>query len=101
MDEAKTGKKSLKKRLIIIGIIVVFLILLIPFPFRYKDGGSVEYKAILYSYKRYNAIMSPTYRDGMAYETTLRGSTLSILGISVYDGTFTDVAEEGRPIKQS
>ena len=99
MDEAKTGKISLKKKLTIIGIFVA-LILLFPIPSRYKDGGSVEYKAILYSYKRYNAIMSPTYRDGMAYETTLRGSTFSILGISVYDGTFTDIAEEGRPIKQ-
>lgn len=100
MDEAKTGKKSRKKRLIIIGIIIVFVILLIPYPFRYKDGGSVEYKAILYSYMRYNAYMTPTYRDGMAYETMMRGSTFSILGITVYDGTFTDVSEDGRPINQ-
>ena len=38
-----------KKRIITIIIILITLILSMPIPIQLKDGGSVEYKAILYT----------------------------------------------------
>ena len=34
-------------------IIVIFIIVLIPIPVRLKDGGSVEYNAILINIQKY------------------------------------------------
>lgn len=56
---------------------VILLLLLIPFPIRLKDGGSIEYKAILYKYTkihRLNEKSSTGYEDGWE---------LKILGIKV------------------
>ena len=57
-----------KKKIIIIVAIVFFSIMLIPFSIiRYKDGGSVEYKAFLYKYTKIHQLneMSLTgYEDG-------------------------------------
>ena len=36
-----------KKKIIII-LIVVFVLMLIPFPIHLKDGGSIEYKALVF-----------------------------------------------------
>ena len=67
-----------KKKIIIIGIIVLFIIMLFPFSIiRYKDGGSVEYKSILYKYTkihRLNEMSFTGYEDGWELE---------ILGIRV------------------
>ena len=66
-----------KKKIIIIVAIVVFVLMLIPFPMRLKDGGSVEYRAILYKYTkihRLNEQSSTGYEDGWE---------LKILGIYV------------------
>lgn len=67
-----------KKKIIIIVAITVFIIMLIPFSIiRYKDGGSVEYKAVLYKYTKIHQLneMSLTgYEDGWE---------LKILGIRV------------------
>lgn len=38
-----------KRRIILIFVILVFAILLFPIKYSYKDGGTVEYKAVLYS----------------------------------------------------
>jgi hypothetical protein len=56
-----------KKKTIIIVAIVIFIIMLIPVPLRLKDGGSVEYKAILYKYTKIHRLneQSPTgYENG-------------------------------------
>lgn len=46
----KQNKKK-RKRLF---ILLLLLVLLFPITYRYKDGGTVSYKAILYSYTKYN-----------------------------------------------
>ncbi|MEF3317698.1 hypothetical protein [Peptoniphilus grossensis] len=33
---------------------LLLLVLLCPITYRYKDGGTVSYKAILYSYTKYH-----------------------------------------------
>lgn len=66
-----------KKKIIIIVAILIFVLMLIPIPNRLKDGGSVEYNAILYQYTkihRLNEKSSTGYEDGWK---------LKILGIQV------------------
>lgn len=71
-----------KKRKTIICIIVVILIILL-FPIRMvlKDGGSVEYKAILYTITKYHKLSFETesgYTDGIG---------IKILGMEIYNNT--------------
>lgn len=49
-------KTKTSKRLIIIATIVLFIVLLFPIPKYYKDGGTVEYSAILYSVEKAHSI---------------------------------------------
>ncbi len=49
----KNNKK--RKRLIILCLIL--LILCIPIKYNYKDGGTVSYRAILYSYTKYHKLI--------------------------------------------
>lgn len=50
MKKRKRDKKKRKK----IFIILLILVLFFPITYRYKDGGTVSYKAILYSYTIYH-----------------------------------------------
>ena len=66
---------------IIIAAIVLGIILLFPSRLCYDDGGSVEYRAILYSYTDVKRFVSEA--DGeMGY---LEGTVIKILGIEVYN----------------
>lgn len=38
----------MKKKVMILVIIVILLILLVPLPMHLRDGGIIEYKALLY-----------------------------------------------------
>lgn len=60
-------------------MIVILVVLLIPVPFHYKDGGTVEYRALLYSVIDYHSMKI----DG-GYDT---GIQVNILGMSVYENT--------------
>ena len=66
-----------KKKIIIIAIIIAFIIMLIPIPNRLKDGGSTEYKAILYKYTKIHRLSE---KSSTGYED---GWDLRILGIQV------------------
>lgn len=68
----------MKKKILIIVIIVLALILLVPIPLRLKDGGSIEYKALLYTITKYHKLDSNSetgYKDGIGIE---------ILGMKLY-----------------
>ncbi len=70
----------MKRKIAIAAIIVVVLaILLVPAPIHYKDGGSVEYRAITYSVTKYHRI-SPYGRVAF-----LEGWKIEILGITLRD----------------
>lgn len=64
---------------IIIGIaIIISLILLVPLPLYIKDGGSVEFKAVLYSVTKYHTLDERSesgYNDGWG---------VKILGMEVF-----------------
>lgn len=57
------------------------MICLIPIPYRYKDGGTVKYKAVLYQVMDYHAL-DDRYESGY-YE----GVVVKILGFEVYNNT--------------
>lgn len=56
--------KSKRKWLLPVVVIFVVAVLCIPIKYRYKDGGTVAYKAILYSYTEYHQLQN----DGSYYE---------------------------------
>ena len=77
-----------KKKLIIIILVIIFALMLIPIPNRLKDGGSVEYNAIIYQYTkihRLNEKSSTGYEDGCI---------LKILGIKVLEKINTHALNE-------
>ena len=73
----------MKKIIIIIVIIIITLIMLIPIPNRLKDGGSVEYRALIYKVTklyRFNEASTATHEEGWIIE---------ILGFEIYNSSHT------------
>ena len=70
----------MKKKIIITVIIIVGLILLIPIPNHLRDGGTVEYKALLYKISKVHRLVpleeNKEYDDGIIIE---------ILGFEIYN----------------
>lgn len=46
-----------KNKIAIFCLIVLLIIMCIPIKYRYKDGGTVSYKAVLYSYTKYHRLV--------------------------------------------
>ena len=59
--------------------IVLALVLLFPFPARLKDGGSVEWNALLYSVTDAHRL-APERESGY-----LEGTIVEILGVEVFN----------------
>lgn len=70
----------MKKKFILIMAGVLLLAALIPIPFHLKDGGTVEYRALLYS-------VSDVHRlnDLEAEEPFQTGTVVKVLGIELYN----------------
>lgn len=75
----KKGSGVKKKTAVILGIVFA-IILLIPFPRYYKDGGTVEYRAVLYRVKSVHALAAPD-----SDREYIEGTVVTILGFKVYD----------------
>lgn len=73
----------MKKKIILIIVIIVALLLLIPIPLRLKDGGSIEFKAILYTITKYHRL-APV-ETNMEY---IDGIGIEILGMEIYNNTY-------------
>ena len=74
-----------KKILKIICWILVALVLLIPIPVHYKDGGTVSYNAVLYSVTKVHSLIARNGADGefeAGYEV---GTRVRVLIFPVYD----------------
>ncbi|MBR4780272.1 MAG: hypothetical protein IK014_02820, partial [Lachnospiraceae bacterium] len=77
-----------KKLIIIIAIAVVVLaLLLIPHKYLYKDGGTVEYSAVLYSITDYHALADTEDENGNIQHGYTVGKVVKILGFVVSDDT--------------
>lgn len=71
----------MKKKVIAGLCILLTIILLLPTTRHYKDGGTVEYHAILYSIKNVHQI-NPDLESEQAY---LEGIIIEILGFEVFN----------------
>lgn len=90
---ANKNKKS-RKAIWIILAVVAAVVLLLPVKLRYKDGGSVEYKALLYSVTKYHAIAGEFDADGNFVEQYRVGTEVKLLGHTVFDNSRVVPAEE-------
>lgn len=73
----------MKKKVIILVIIVIVLaILLIPIPTKLRDGGSTEYRALLYSVTKYHELVPTSENEEEQY---LDGTSVKILGMEVFN----------------
>lgn len=73
-----------RKKKILLWCIVVLALLFCLVPERqlYKDGGTVEYRALLYRVTQWHAMVEVSGN----VETTQEGLEVRVLGIPVYDG---------------
>ena len=72
------------KRLFPILISLILLLLLIPFPMKLKDGGSVHYNAVLYDVYDLHAMYAVNSDTEMDY---VEGIIIEILGFQIYNST--------------
>lgn len=73
----------MKKKIIITVVIIVLLILLVPIPLNLKDGGTVEYKALLYKISKVHSLTSSEeMENGKQYK---EGTIIEILGFEIYN----------------
>lgn len=76
----------MKKKVIkIICWILVALVLLVPIPMYYKDGGTVSYNAVLYSVTKVHSITSRYTDDGELEMGHKVGTRVRVLIFPVYD----------------
>ena len=68
-----------KKNICLIIVGVLLIIMLVPVPFKIKDGGSIEYKAVLYTVTKYHNINPESIKG---YDD---GWKIKILGLTIYD----------------
>ena len=69
------------KKLLAAICIVLALLLLVPVPIRMKDGGSVEYKAVLYSVTDVHRI-NPDINSSSQF---IEGTIIEIFGVEVFN----------------
>lgn len=73
----------MKKKMIIVITILVLLILLVPIPMHLRDGGTVEYKALLYKVSKVHSLTSvEEMENGKQYS---EGIIIEILGFKIYN----------------
>ena len=76
----------MKKRIItIICLCFVALVLLVPIPLRYKDGGTVKYSALLYSVTNVHSIITQYVAEGEYKDGYEVGTIVRVLGFEVYN----------------
>ena len=69
------------KKWLTAALVLLVLALLIPIPVRQKDGGTVEYKAVLYSVQDVHRI-NPDINGEKPF---LEGTVIEILGVEVFN----------------
>ena len=79
--KAKNKKRVILKTLAFL-LALLLIAALVPKKLRYRDGGSVEYKALVYSVIKWHAIAGGEDPAGEYYRV---GTTVRIFGQSVHD----------------
>ncbi len=73
-----------KKKILIIVALVVILVLITPIRLNLKDGGSVQYKSVLYEVTKLHRLNHEV--DGV--KPYIDGYIVKILGIKVFEYTY-------------
>lgn len=75
------------KKAIVIVCILIALLLLIPFPAKLKDGGTVHYNAILYDVYDVHRIkpVEPPLADGTFETEYLEGIIIEIFEVEIFN----------------
>lgn len=76
-------KKTKKRALLVIAVVLALALLLTPIPLGLKDGGSVVFKALVYEVTKIHQLPTETDAD---YEY-IEGIEVKILGVTVYRKT--------------
>ena len=71
----------MKKIIIIVSSLILAAVLLVPTPMYMEDGGTVEYKAILYSVADVHRLNQDEETDAPYQD----GTIITILGIEVFN----------------
>lgn len=76
----------MKRKVIIISVVLVLLILLFPIKNQLKDGGTVEYKSLVYRVSKVNRLITleEMEKEGKVKEYE-KGIIIEILGFEVYN----------------
>lgn len=76
----------MKKKIIIVAIVVILLIFLFPIRNQLKDGGTVEYKALLYKISKVKRLISieEMEKEGKIKEYD-HGVIIEVLGLEIYN----------------
>lgn len=76
----------MKKKVIIISIAIILLVLLFPIRNQLKDGGTVEYKALVYKVSKVKRLISieEMEQEGKIKEYD-QGIVIEILGFEIYN----------------
>ncbi len=75
-------QKAKKSKVIRIFIAIAAVLLLVPFPVGYKDGGTVKYRAVLYCVTKQHSIAFDPLEQEDGYDI---GTVVEILGFEVYN----------------
>lgn len=76
----------MKKKIIIVVVVIVLLVLLFPIRNQLRDGGTVEYKALLYKVSKVHRLITI---EEMEQEGKIKeyddGIIIELLGFEVYN----------------
>ena len=73
----------MKKKIIIAFCVLIAVILLFPIPVQLKDGGTVEYNALLYKVSDVHSLATlEEYKQGKEFN---EGIIIEVLGVEVFN----------------
>ena len=73
----------MKKKAIIIVCVLLAIVLLFPIPMRLRDGGTIQYKAILYTVSDVHSLA--TVEEQEAGKEFNEGTIIEILGLEIFN----------------
>ena len=77
----------MKKKILIAVIVIILLVLLIPIPMRLKDGGTIEYKALIYTISKVHRL---NHNSKSGYDN---GLIIKIFGKEMYNNVSNNTKE--------
>lgn len=90
----------MKKKIIFGIIIAILLALLVPIPIKLRDGGTIEYTAILYKISKVHSLKSIEEQEKTG-EMYNEGTIIKILGFEIYNNVFNGQIESSETNLQS